>query len=112
MNKKLVEEILVEKEHDLLGKLHNEKTSLSEMFQQYLQFKYEVYTMRLESQVKQEILIKEAGLDLKDEYIGSVLKYDLGTPILMKSLANKIHKQLVDKANFASDALRMPAEDI
>jgi len=49
LNKQLVESKLVKKEHDLLDKMRDDQTSLREMFQEYVQFKYDIYTWRLET---------------------------------------------------------------
>ncbi len=38
-------------------------------------------------------------MGLFEENVGEKLKYDLGTPILINTLANKIHTKLVDTAN-------------
>ena len=35
----------------------------------------------------------------EDENVGQTLKYDLGTPILLNTLANKLHTKLVDTAS-------------
>ena len=41
----------------------------------------------------------EPSLGLDEENVGEKLKYDLGTPILINTLASKIHSKLVDTAN-------------
>ena len=35
----------------------------------------------------------------EEENVGQTLKYDLGTPILLNTLANKLHTKLVDTAS-------------
>ena len=35
----------------------------------------------------------------EDENVGQTLKYDLGTPIFLNTLANKLHTKLVDTAS-------------
>ena len=55
MNKQLVESKLQKKEHDLLDRMRRDETSMAQMFQDYVQFKYDIYTWRLETQVKQEM---------------------------------------------------------
>ena len=35
----------------------------------------------------------------EDENVGQTLKYDLGTPIFLNTLANKLHNKLVDTAS-------------
>lgn len=71
------------------------------MFQDYAQFKYDIYKWRLETQVKSQLFSSKSipGLGLDEENVGEKLKYDLGTPIFLNSLASKIHSKLVDTAN-------------
>ena len=43
LNKKLVEDQLVAKEHILLHKMRSDETSVGQMFQEYFNFKYDIY---------------------------------------------------------------------
>lgn len=52
LKKKFVRDKLEAKEHQLFEKMSSETTSVPQMFNEYLQFKYDIYRWRLETQVK------------------------------------------------------------
>ena len=89
--------------------MQDENTSVPEMFQEYAQFKYDIYKWRLETNFKNQ-LFNPLGTKIDDENdIGEKLKYDLGTPIFLNTLANKIHNKMVD-ATFALSGKDDPRE--
>ena len=99
IKKKFVEDKLEEKEHLLYEKMQRDTTSVPQMFHDYLNFKYDIYKWRLESQVKTQLFAQIAPATTEDESVTDTLKYDLGTPIFLNTLASKIHSKLVDKAS-------------
>lgn len=81
------------------------------MFHEYAQFKYDIYRWRAETQAKSSnrfqnpinsvISSSSSTMAADDESIdvGEQLKYDLGTPILLYSFANKLYNMLEGTAN-------------
>lgn len=55
LKKKFVEDKLVQKEQELFAKMRNEQTSVPQMFQDYVQFKYDIYKWRLETNIKSQL---------------------------------------------------------
>ena len=94
LKKHFVERKLCEKENELFEKISSEDASLPQIFNEYFNFKYDIYKWRLETQVKQHLVSNKSPL--AEEDVSEKLKYDLGTPILVNTLAQKIHTKLVD----------------
>lgn len=65
------------------------------MFHEYVQFKYDIYKWRLETNIKSQLFsqLKE------EENVGEKLKYDLGTPIFLNTLSSKIYSKLIDSTS-------------
>ena len=61
LKKKFVEDKLVEKEHELFHNLKKDTTSVPQMFNEFVQFKYDIYKWRLETQVKSSLFPHPTG---------------------------------------------------
>ena len=85
LKKHFVERKLCEKENELFEKISSEDASLPQIFNEYFNFKYDIYKWRLETQVKQHLVSNKSPL--AEEDVSEKLKYDLGTPILVNTLA-------------------------
>jgi len=95
MKKEFVEDKLIEKEHDLYYKMKSESTTVPQMFHDYFQFKYDIYKWRLETQIKSQLFSQVTD----EENIFEKLKYDLGTPIFLNTLTDKIYSKMIESAS-------------
>ena len=76
--------------------MRSDETSVTQMFQDYAAFKYDIYRWRLETNVQSQLnsQTSSAGVD-----IGEKLKYDLGTKILLNTLQDKISTKISDSTS-------------
>ena len=70
----------------LIDTLKNKETPVSQMLQEYFQFKYERLHQKLDNEIRQNFLGEETPIGDQVD-----LKYDLGTPILLNNIGYRIH---------------------